>query len=316
MSDHVIVTLHYSYSLVVCSCPAQTTIQILVNLIPKKTKMELTGGEGSSEMEFTDVETTTEFLEGSVIFHVVKDAIGFVLYMHQQIPSILQDISLEFDSMHAEYKELEMDLTKTEAKASLRRKHFGRMREVKQGIRRMEKFMTGFSSLQTSLQLMIREIPNIQDVVLILGASPIRPIHVYQMHFSHANAAASAEADFIKGKTAEVLSRKAIRALISKGAGSSSYPGPTKLFLMVKAPTSFNLPLHFLPKRDFKFSKKIVPLRLWFRSRTQGLKMDSSDHSLQYGRSTGLTDSSSNDLIWFQCRHAIKGLAFKSPEEE
>ncbi|XWS31593.1 hypothetical protein CRYUN_Cryun23aG0089600 [Craigia yunnanensis] len=278
--------------------------------------MEMTEGEGSSEMEFTEIETTAEFLHGSVIFHVVKDAIGFVLYMHQQIPSILQDITLEFDSMHTEYKELEMDLTKTESKASLRRKHFGRMREVKQGIRRMERFMSRVSSLQTALQLMISEIPNIQEVILVLEASPIRPQHVYQMYFSHANAAPSAEADFVKGKTAEGLSRKAIRALISKGAGSTSYPGPTKLFLMVKAPTSFNLPLHFLPKRDFRFSKKIVPFRLRFRSRTQGLKMESSDHSPKFGRSTGLTESSSNDLIWFQCRHAIKGLAFKTAEEE
>lgn len=102
----------------------------------------------------------------------------------------------------------EMDLTKTEAKASLRRQHCGRMREVKQGIRRLEKFMNRISSLQTALQLMIREIPNIQEVILVLGASPIRPQHVYQMHFSHANVAPSAEADFVKGKTAEGLSRK------------------------------------------------------------------------------------------------------------
>ncbi|OMP05027.1 hypothetical protein COLO4_09104 [Corchorus olitorius] len=262
--------------------------------------MELTEG-GSSEMEFTEIETTAECLDGSVIFHVVKDAIGFVLYMHQQIPSVLQDISLEFDSMHTEYKELEMDLTKTEVKASLRlrRKHIGRMREVKQGIRRMEKFMNTVSSLQNALQLMIREMSNIQEVILVLGASPIRPLHIYQMYFSHANAAPYAEADFIKGRTAEVLSRKAIRTLISKGAGSSSYPGATKLFLMVKAPASLNLPLHFLPKRDFRYSKKIVPFRLRFRCRTQGLEMDASNLGSQSGQSTGLIDSSSNDLIWY-----------------
>lgn len=33
--------------------------------------------------------------------------------------------------------------------------------------------------------------------------------------------------------------------------------GPSKLFLLVKAPSSFNLPLHFLPKRDFRYSKKV-----------------------------------------------------------
>ncbi|KAK8614636.1 hypothetical protein V6N13_068433 [Hibiscus sabdariffa] len=275
--------------------------------------MESTEGEGSSEpeMQFTEIETVSEFLDSSVVFHVVKDTIGFILYMHQQIPSILQDISLEFDLLHTEYGELEVDLAKTEIKA--RRKHVGRMREVKRGIKKMEKFMSTISSLQTALQLMISEIPNIQEVILVLGASPIRPQHVYQLFFSHANPAPTAEANFLKSKTAEGISRKAIRALISKGAGSSSYPGPTKLFLMVKAPTSFNLPLHFLPKRDFRYSKKIVPFRLRFRCRSQGLRMGDV-HSSQYGRSTGI--DSSNDLIWFQCRHAIKGIPFKTPEEE
>lgn len=58
--------------------------------------MELKEGEGSSEMEFTDIETTAEFLDGSVIFHVVKDAIGFVLYMHQQIPSYVLSLTPSF----------------------------------------------------------------------------------------------------------------------------------------------------------------------------------------------------------------------------
>ncbi|XP_039008670.1 uncharacterized protein LOC120136779 [Hibiscus syriacus] len=187
------------------------------------------------------------------------------------------------------------------------------MREVKRGIKKMEKFMSTISSIQTALQLMIRETPNVQEVILVLGASPIRPQHVYQLCFMHSNPAPTVEANFVKGKTAEGLSRKAIRALISKGAGSSSYPGLTKLFLMVKAPTSFNLPMHFPPKRDFRYSKKIVPFRLRFRCRTQGLKMD-DDQSSQSGRSTGI--DSSNDLIWFQCRHAIKGIPFKTPEEE
>lgn len=272
--------------------------------------MDWTEGEGSSEMEITEIETTSEFLDGSLIFHVVKDAIYFVLYMHQQIPFVLQDMSLESYSLHNEYKEL-MDLRKTETKAALRRKHLGRMREIKQEIRRSEKLLGRVSSLETALQLMIREIPTIHEVILVVGASPIRPLYVYQMYFSHANAAPPVEADFVKGKTAEKVSKKAIRALISKGAGTASRNlGPTKLFLLVKAPSTLNLPLHFLPKRDFRYCKKIFPFRLRFRSRTQGLKMDSSDHNLLSSRSTGLTDSSSNDLIWFQCRHAIKGLAF------
>ena len=37
------------------------------------------------------------------------------------------------------------------------------------------------------------------EVILVLGASPIQPQHVYQMCFSHANVVL-AEADFIKAK--------------------------------------------------------------------------------------------------------------------
>lgn len=78
---------------------------------------------------------------------------------------------------------------------------------------------------------------------------------------------------------------QAIRALISSGAGSSSYAGfcadmsflcqckrvinsvlksfklfagPSKLFLLVKSSSTFNVPLHFLPKRDFRYGKKVL----------------------------------------------------------
>lgn len=30
-----------------------------------------------------------------------------------------------------------------------------------------------------------------------------------------------------------------------------------KLFLLVKAPATLKLPMHFLPKRDFKYHKKV-----------------------------------------------------------
>lgn len=35
-------------------------------------------------------------------------------------------------------------------------------------------------------------------------------------------------------------------------------PGPSKLFLLVKAPASLSLPSHFLPKRDFRYHKKVM----------------------------------------------------------
>lgn len=107
-----------------------------------------------------------------------------------------------------------MDLTaQTDVKAvsSLRRKHMGRMREVKRGIRRLEKLMNAVSNLQTALKLMIGgEIANVREVVLVLGASPIRPLHVYRLCFSHGKVAVSVrgEVDFAKTRAADGLSRK------------------------------------------------------------------------------------------------------------
>lgn len=51
-------------------------------------------GQGRSEIEFTDVETAAESLNRCIIYHVVIDVIGFVLFMHQQIPSYVPTFSL------------------------------------------------------------------------------------------------------------------------------------------------------------------------------------------------------------------------------
>ncbi|XP_022855114.1 uncharacterized protein LOC111376386 isoform X2 [Olea europaea var. sylvestris] len=202
-------------------------------------------GEGSSEMEFTNIETTAESLDTSVIFHVVIDILGFILFMHQQIPSVLQDISQEFDELRAEYNDLPV---------SLRRKQAARRREVKMGIRRLEKLMNTISNLKTAVQVMITEVPNLETIILVLGPSPLRPLHVYELCFLQGRIVSG---DFGRSKVTEGLSRKAIRTLISRGAGSDSYAGPTKLFVLVKAPSSFNIPMHFLPKREFRYNRKV-----------------------------------------------------------
>ncbi|KAK9282531.1 hypothetical protein L1049_005451 [Liquidambar formosana] len=278
--------------------------------------MDAIEGEGRSEVEYTEIETMADSFDSSVIFNVVSDVVGFILYMHQQIPSIWQDIALEFDTLHTEYKELETVLTQSEVKASSRRKHAGRLREVKHGIKKLEKLINTVSSLRAALQLMVTEIPDIQGVILILGASPIRPQHVYEMCFSHGRVVSQGGCDFTKSRAAEGLSRKAIRTLISKGAGSASYAGPIKLFLLVKAPSSINLPLHFLPKRDFRYNKKVVPFRLRFKCKSRNQEMDAPHHDSQTVRSINLTNSVSNELIWFQCRHVVKGLASKATSIE
>jgi hypothetical protein len=102
-----------------------------------------------------------------------------------------------------------MDLSaQTDAKAvsSLRRKHMGRMREIKRGIRRVEKLMSTVSNLKTALKLMMTsEIAQIREVVLVIGASPIRPLHVYQLYFSHGKVVVRGEVDFAKSRVLALL---------------------------------------------------------------------------------------------------------------
>jgi hypothetical protein len=133
-----------------------------------------------------------------------------------------------------------------------------RKREVKNEIKKLEKLMKTISSLRSALQLMIREAPGIQKVVLILGGSPLRPQNAYELLFTQRrDHVLGYEGDFAKSKAAEALSKKTIRALISTGAGSTSYPGPMRLFILVHAPPTLNLPQHFLPKRDFRYNRKV-----------------------------------------------------------
>ncbi|KAK9139706.1 hypothetical protein Scep_009387 [Stephania cephalantha] len=264
-------------------------------------------------MECTEIEAASEALEKSVIFHVVKEMIGFVLYMHQQIPSILQDLNLEFDAMRIERNDLESGLKQGEAKASIRRKLSGRMRESKKGMRKLEKLMNSIASIHDALQQMLEEVHGVQGVVLLLGSSPLQPRHVYELSFSQGNVASESEIECTKNKAAEALSRKIIRTLISNGAGSVSYAGPMKLFLLVKAPASFTLPQHFLPKREFRYKKKTVPFRLHIKCKVRNQIME---NSLQPFQSSTFSESESNEIIWFQCRHTIKGLACKSSFSE
>ncbi|GAU23349.1 hypothetical protein TSUD_333960, partial [Trifolium subterraneum] len=218
------------------------------------------------EMGPAEIYTASDTMDSSAIFHTINDVVAFVLYMHQQIPSTVQDMSAEFDSMHSEYKQM----------ASFRRKHVSRMREIKVGIKRLDKLMSSLSNLKTALKLMINEVRTIGGVVLALGGSSLRPQNVYVLEFPCQIDVSNAEDDFARNKAAEALSRKAIRTLISKDAGSVTYPGPNKLFVLIKAPSSFNQPQHFLPKRDFKYNRKIVPLRLLFKCRNQDQEVATS----------------------------------------
>lgn len=73
------------------------------------------------------------------------------------------------------------------------------------GIRRLEKLINCVSNVKTALQLMIAEVPNVEKISLVLGPSPLRPLHIYELSFSHGRAVSG---DFCRSKIAETLSRK------------------------------------------------------------------------------------------------------------
>jgi hypothetical protein len=84
------------------------------------------------------------------------------------------------------------------------------MRGVKRGIRRLEKLVNTVGGLESVLQLIISEVFCFEVAILVLGASPIQPRHVYESCFLRGNVVAGDDGGFTKSKVAEGLSRKVL----------------------------------------------------------------------------------------------------------
>jgi hypothetical protein len=82
------------------------------------------------------------------------------------------------------------------------------MRGVKRGIRRLEKLVNTVGGLESVLQLIISEVFCFEVAILVLGASPIQPRHVYESCFLRV--VAGDDGGFTKSKVAEGLSRKVL----------------------------------------------------------------------------------------------------------
>ncbi|XP_006654186.1 uncharacterized protein LOC102710979 [Oryza brachyantha] len=271
------------------------------------------GGQPPLGLGPVEVQAAAPSLRRSEVFHVVKELLGFVLYMHHQIPSVLQNLENEFAGLKEEMTE--MALPSAELKPSDQRKYNRRKRQVRQRIKKQEKLMNGLSSLCSALQKALDEVPSIEGVLLIIGGSLVRPLFVYDITISHGRFDAGSANEHGISKLAQSVSRKAIRALISSGAGSLSYTGPTKLFVLVRCPFTLNLPLDFLPKRDFRYSKKVIPLHMCITCNAAGVEMDNQQITSIIDASSCSSESSISDVIWFQCKHTVRGLPCKSLEE-
>ncbi|KAF8660500.1 hypothetical protein HU200_057650 [Digitaria exilis] len=260
------------------------------------------GGTGSEQRGLgpVEVQAAAAALGRSEVFHVVKELVGFVLYMHHQIPSVLQSLENEFASLKEEMVSsiFKMTLQPAELKQSDQRKYNTRKREVRRRIKKHEKLMNGISALLCALQQALDEVSNIEGVVLILGGSLVRPLFVYDITISHGAFDSGSAKDHALTKLAQSVSRKAIRALVSCGAGSVSYTGPSKLFLLVRCSSTLNLPLDFLSKRDFRYSKKVVPLQVHIKCSKAGGQGNNQHHVSIADAPASTSGSSLPDAIW------------------
>ena len=68
--------------------------------------------------------------------------------------------------------------------------------------------MNTISGIQTALQLMIHEVPNVEHIVFVFGASPRRPHYVYEILFPHGRRDPLASEDVTRSRAIELLSRK------------------------------------------------------------------------------------------------------------
>ncbi|KAG8045147.1 hypothetical protein GUJ93_ZPchr0008g13391 [Zizania palustris] len=280
-------------------------------------RVAATGVGGSSQpprgLGLVEVQAAAASLRRSEVLHVVKELLGFVLYMHHQIPSVLQNLENEFADLKEEMTE--MALPSADLKPSDKRKYNTRKREVKRKIKKQEKLMSGLSNLLSALQKALDQVPSIGGVLLILGGSLVRPLFVYDIIISHGRFDSGSANEHGASKLAQSVSRKAIRALISSGAGSLSYTGPTKLFVLVRCPCTLNLPLEFLPKRDFRYSKKVLPLQMCIKCNTASDQKCHQQIASTVDASSCTSESSLSDVIWFQCKHTVRGLPCKASLE-
>lgn len=238
---------------------------------------------------------------------------GFEVYSFFYIFRVLQNLENEFAGLEEEM--MGMAASSEELKPSDQRKYNTQKRQVRCKIKKREKLMNGISALLSALQQALDEVPSIEGVALILGGSLVRPLFVYDITVTHGRFDSGSAKEHATTKLAHSVSRKAIRALISGGAGSLSYRGPTKLFLLVKCPCTLNLPLDFMPKRDFRYSKKVVPQQMAIKCNSSECQKNNKHVTSIMDASCCSSESFPSEFIWFQCKHTIRGLPCKASLE-
>ncbi|VAH60782.1 unnamed protein product [Triticum turgidum subsp. durum] len=179
-----------------------------------------------------------------------------------------------------------------ELKPSDQRKYNTRKREVRCRIKKQEKLMKGISTVLSAFQQALDKVSTIEGVALILGGSLVRPLFVYDITVTHGR-----PSSYIMWCREFILH------------------SPTKLFLLVRCPCTLNIPLDFAPKREFRYSKKVVPQQMSIKCNTAYYQKNNKHVASIVDPSCCTSESSPSDVIWFQCKHTIRGLPCKASLE-
>ncbi|KAL3685901.1 hypothetical protein R1sor_003923 [Riccia sorocarpa] len=256
-------------------------------------------------------------LSMKALMHMFRELIYFVLYMHQQMPCTYEELQNCRTSHAAEEEVGEADSARSSKETRLQR---GRERREAKRLRKLLKLKDEIERLVHSLRSGLSILADFRSVLLLLGNSPLRPKHVYEVQLDcELNGRVYDEAEDSRGeKSKSDLSRKLIRALISDAA-SSSTDGPMKLFLLVQASSNpQRVPEDFPPKRGFVMTGKRICRTLVRIVQEQAKNLEDevssislSDRSPSQSQDMDLdTDDNhdAEDLIWYQCVHTVKGL--------
>ncbi|KAM6562585.1 hypothetical protein CsatB_022583 [Cannabis sativa] len=142
-------------------------------------------GQGCSEPETNcmEIETNADSIDNSMIFHAINDVSGFLLYMHQQIPSLLQDITLEFEKWCKEYSKLTaVEIRQLQLELERERNHHSYLqqkleleeeRKLNESFRKvikllnMEKEKSSLESIKVQDELMRKEAEDADDIATV-----------------------------------------------------------------------------------------------------------------------------------------------------
>eukprot|EP00249_Psilotum_nudum_P003974 c17499_g1_i1 orf=219-839(+) len=203
-------------------------------------------------MELIEIDIGAHRIDALAASYLLKQLVEFVLFMHHQVPDTIE---------HLQRKWEDLDVDSNNGQPSNQRQQRGRVRKAVRETKKLRKLTESIQNLISAAREAIQGLPGISSLLLLLGSSPSRPQQAYEVQlFITTSELKTDESCKEMGINAQNLSRKLIRALISHDAGSFSL-GPTKLFLMVKAPASSSVPQNFLPKQNYALMNKKVSMQ-------------------------------------------------------